>query len=169
MKCFVSLHHELNDTNFNMDPSWAGSDLKYQKLYGSAIPEDEWQKMWKDKCTEVIDKYHPDILYHDAWPERVDQDYPKSYMAYFFNDAAKNGREVIVTYKGNDMKVTFTKKKDAVFTITSYWPGGVTKAPSFTFTLKELSTDKLDKNVISVELFGLKKIESCTFEHTAEG
>lgn len=283
MKYFVSLHHELNYTNFKMDPSWAGYNPKYQKLYGSTMPEDEWQKMWKDKCVEVIDKYQPDIIYHDAWLERVNQDYLKSYMTYFFNDAAKNGREVIVTYKGddikgggmldhenknpdtimeepflcdysigtgysyswgytdgmqlrsandiihrlieivscngqmllnlspradgtfpedqklvvyelgrwlwtfgeaiyetrpynvpnetiqNDIKVTYTKKKDAVFAITSEWAGGVTKAPSFSFTLKELSTEKLGKNVISVELFGLKKIEPCTFEHTAEG
>jgi alpha-L-fucosidase len=283
MKYFVSLHHELNYTNFKMDPEWAGYDPEYQKLYGSTMPEDEWQLMWKEKCIEVIDKYQPDIIYHDAWLERVNQDYLKSYMAYFFNDAAKNGREVIVTYKGDDIKgggmldhentnpdkimeepflcdysigtgysyswgytdgmqlrsandiihrliqivscngqmllnlspmadgtfpedqklvvyefgrwlwtfgeaiyetrpydvpnekikddikVTFTKKKDAVFAITSDWPGGVTKAPSFSFTLKELSTEKLGKNVISVELFGLKKIEPCTFKHTAEG
>jgi alpha-L-fucosidase len=68
-----------------------------------------------------------------------------------------------------DIKVTFTKKKDAVYAITSDWPGGVTKAPSFSFALKELSTEKLGKKVMSVELLGLKKIEPCTFEHTAEG
>jgi alpha-L-fucosidase len=283
MKYFVSLHHELNYSYIQMDPSWAGSDPKYQQLYGSTMPEDEWQKMWKDKCIEVIDHYQPDIIYHDAWLERVNQDYLRAYMAYYFNDAAKKGREVIVTYKGNDIKgggmldhenknpdkimeepflcdysigtgvpyswgytegmqlrsaheiihhlieivscnghmllnlspkkdgtfpedqkmivykvgqwlwtfgeaiyetrpyhipnetigdtikVTFTTKEEAVYAITSAWPGGATKAPSFSFTLKELSADKLNKKVTAVELFGLKKIEPCTFNHTAEG
>ena len=283
MKYFVSLHHELNYTNFKMSSSFAGYDPKYQKLYGSTMPEEEWQLMWKDKCIEVIDKYHPDILYHDAWLERVNQDYLREYMAYFFNDAAKNSREVIVTYKGDDIKgggmldhenknpdkimeepylcdysigtgysyswgytdgmelrsadeiihqlieivscngqmllnlspradgtfpdnqkmviyevgrwlwtfgdaiyetrpyhvpfenisngirTYFTQNENAVFAITTEWPGGETKAPAFSFTLKELSTDKLHKKVTSVELFGLKKIEHCTFTHTPDG
>ncbi|WP_052825725.1 alpha-L-fucosidase [Neotamlana nanhaiensis] len=283
IKYFVSLHHELNYTNFKMNPSWAGYDSKYQKLYGSTMNENDWQKMWKDKCIEVIDKYQPDILYHDAWLERVNQQYLKEYLAYYFNDAQKTNREVIVTYKGDDikgggmldhensnpskiskipflcdysigtgysfswgythgmqlrsahdiinklieivscngqmllnlspmadgtfpeaqklivyevgrwlwtfgeaiyetrpyyvpfetieedLKVTFTKNKDAVFAITSKWPGGVTKAPSFSFKLKELSTTKLGRKVKSIELFGLKKIESCSFKHTTEG
>jgi len=283
MKYFVSLHHELNYTNFKMSPSFAGYDPKYQKLYGSTMPEEEWQLMWKDKCIEVIDKYHPDILYHDAWLERVNQDYLREYMAYFFNDAAKNSREVIVTYKGDDIKgggmldhenknpdkimeepflcdysigtgysyswcytdgmelrsakeiihqlieivscngqmllnlspgadgtfpdnqkmivyevgrwlwtfgdaiyetrpyyipfenisdgkrAYFTQNKNAVFAITTEWLGGENKSPAFSFTLKELSTDKLNKKVTSVELFGLKKIEYCTFTHTPDG
>ncbi|QCX37876.1 hypothetical protein FF125_05285 [Aureibaculum algae] len=283
MKYFVSLHHELNYTNFKMDPSWAGYNPKYQKLYGSTMPEEEWQKMWMDKNIEVVDKYQPDIIYHDAWLERVNQEYLKSYMAYYFNDAKEKGKEVIVTYKGddikgggmldhennnpdkimeepflsdysigtgysfswgytdgmqlrsahdiihslieivscngqmllnlspkadgtfpedqklivydvgrwlwtfgeaiyetrpyhvpnetiqNDIKVSFTKKNDAVFAITSEWVGGITKAPSFSFTLKELSTKKLGKKVTSIELLGLKKIEPCTFEHSADG
>ena len=88
-----------------------------------------------------------------------------------FGEAIYETRPYFVPYETiqDDIKVTFTKKKDAVFAITSEWPGGVTKAPSFSFTLKELSTEKLGKNVISVELFGLKKIEPCTFNHTAEG
>lgn len=56
-----------------------------------------------------------------------------------------------------------------MYAIISEWPGGVTKAPSFSLTLKELSTKKLDKKVTSIELFGLKRIEPCTFKLTAEG
>lgn len=283
LKYFVSLHHELHYTNFKMTPSMAGFDPKYQKLYGSTMPEAEWQKMWKDKCIEVIDKYHPDIIYHDAWLERVNQDYLREYMAYYFNDAARSNREVIVTYKGddiqgggmldhenknpdkimeepflcdysigtgysyswgytdgmqlrtaydiihqlieivscngqmllnlspradgtfpeeqklvvyetgrwlwtfgeaiydtrpyhvpnetiqNDIRVSFTRKEDAVFAITSEWPGGINKSPAFSFTLKELSTKMLNKKVTAVELFGLKKIEVCSFEQNANG
>ncbi|WP_308993672.1 alpha-L-fucosidase [Mariniflexile litorale] len=283
LKFFVSLHHELNYTNFKMSPEFAGFDAKYQKLYGSTMPEDEWQRMWRDKCIEVINKYQPDIIYHDAWLERVNQDYLKSYMAYYFNDAAKSGKEVIVTYKGEDIKgggmldhennnpdkisevpflsdysigtgfsfswgytegmklrtaeeiihhlieivscngqmllnlspkadgtfpedqkiivnevgrwlwtfgeaiyetrpyhvpfenlskedrVYFTQTKDAVFAITTKWPDAEIKNGVLSFKLKELSKSKLQKKVTSVELFGLKKIEGCTFKHTEEG
>jgi alpha-L-fucosidase len=283
MKFFLSLHHELNYTNFKMSPKWAGYAKQYQKLYGSTMPENEWQAMWREKCLEVIDKYHPDIIYHDAWLERVNQDYLKSYLAYFFNDAAKSKRDVIVTYKEDDIKgggmldhensnpdkimpepflcdysigtgfsfswgytdgmqlrsareiirslieivscngqmllnlspksdgtfpenqklvvyevgrwlwtfgdaiyetrpymvpnetisdnikVTYTQKPNAVFAITEKWPGGETKASSFSFNLKELSTEKLHKRIVSVQLFGLKSIEPCSFKQTSDG
>lgn len=67
------------------------------------------------------------------------------------------------------LKSLSQKKKDAMYAITSEWPGGITKAPSLSFTLKEITSKKLSRNVTSIELFGLKKIKSCTFEHTTEG
>ena len=57
----------------------------------------------------------------------------------------------------DEIRVSFTSKKDAIYAITSEWPGGETKAPSFSFVLKELSTQKLGRKVTSIELFGLKK------------
>lgn len=103
MKFFTSLHHELNYTNVKIKPGWAAADPKYAKLYGSPMPREEWQKMWMDKCIEVVDKYHPDIIYHDAWLEQVDQDKLKTYLAHFFTEAEKRGQDVIVTYKGEDI------------------------------------------------------------------
>lgn len=283
MMFFLSLHHELNYTNFKMLPEFAGYNPKYRKLYGSTMPEAEWQKMWRDKCFEVVDKYHPDIIYHDAWLERVNQDYLMQYMAHFFNDADKRNKEVIVTYKEDDLKgggmldyentnpdkimdkpflsdysigtgysfswgytegmelrsaldiihhlievvscngqmllnlspksdgtfpenqkkvvyevgrwlwtfgdaiyetrpfnvpfetlqdgekVYFTQKLSSVFVLTKKWVGGDNKADAFSFTLKELASSKLNKKVISVELFGLKNIENCAFEQTENG
>lgn len=103
MKFFLSLHHELNYTNVKIKPEWAAADPKYAKLYGSTMPRDEWQKMWMDKCIEVVDKYHPDIIYHDAWLEQVDQDKIKNYLAHYFNEGEKRKQDVIVTYKGEDI------------------------------------------------------------------
>jgi alpha-L-fucosidase len=103
MKFFISLHHELNYTNVKLKPGWAGADPKYAKLYGSPMPREEWQKMWMDKCKEVVDNYHPDMIYHDAWLEQVDQDKIKSYLAHFFTEAEKRNQDVIVTYKGEDI------------------------------------------------------------------
>jgi alpha-L-fucosidase len=103
MKFFTSLHHELNYTNVKLKPGWAGADPKYAKLYGSPMPREEWQKMWMDKCNEVVDNYHPDMIYHDAWLEQVDQDKIKTYLAHFFTEAEKRNQDVIVTYKGEDL------------------------------------------------------------------
>jgi alpha-L-fucosidase len=103
MKFFTSLHHELNYTNVKLKPGWAAADPKYAKLYGSPMARADWQNMWRDKCIEVVNKYHPDIIYHDAWLEQVDQDKITKYLAHYFNEAAKRDQDVIVTYKGEDI------------------------------------------------------------------
>lgn len=103
MKFFASLHHELHYTNVKVKPGWAAADPKYAKLYGSPMPREEWQKMWMDKCIEVVNKYHPDVIYHDAWLEQVDNDKIRTYLAHYFSDAGKRGQDVIVTYKGDDI------------------------------------------------------------------
>ena len=103
MKFFLSLHHELNYTNVKIKSGWKAADPRYAKLYGSTMPRAEWQQMWMDKCIEVVDKYHPDIIYHDAWLEQVDQDKIKTYLTHYFNEASSRRQDVIVTYKGEDL------------------------------------------------------------------
>jgi alpha-L-fucosidase len=103
MKFFTSLHHELNYTNVKVKPGWAAADPKYAKLYGSPMKYGDWQKMWMDKCIEVVNKYHPDIIYHDAWLEQVDSNRLLTYLAHYFNQAKSRKQEVIVTYKGEDI------------------------------------------------------------------
>jgi alpha-L-fucosidase len=103
MKFFASLHHELNYTNVKVKPGWEAADPRYAKLYGSPMPKSEWQQMWLDKCLEVVDKYHPDLIYHDAWLEQVDQDKIRNYLAHYFNESEKKNQAVTVTYKGEDL------------------------------------------------------------------
>jgi alpha-L-fucosidase len=103
LKFFTSLHHELNYTNVKVKPGWEAADPKYAKLYGSPMPEKEWQQMWLDKCLEVVNKYHPDIIYHDAWLEQVDEEKIRTYLAHYFNEAEARNQEVTVTSKGGDI------------------------------------------------------------------
>ncbi len=103
LKFFTSLHHELHYTNVQVKPEWEASDPKYAKLYGSPMPEAEWQQMWLDKCLEVVDKYHPDIIYHDAWLEQVEEDKLQTYLAHYFNQAEESRQQVTVTSKGGDI------------------------------------------------------------------
>ncbi|HET9279994.1 MAG TPA: alpha-L-fucosidase, partial [Flavitalea sp.] len=72
-------------------------------LYGSPMKREDWQKMWMDKCIEVVNKYHPDIIYHDAWLEQVDSSRLLNYLSHYFNESEKRKQDVIVTYKGEDI------------------------------------------------------------------
>lgn len=103
MKFFVSLHNGIHNTNVKLKPGWAGSDPKYAKLYGSTMPHDEWLAMWEAKCNEVVDQYHPDIFYNDVGLDQIPDANKQRFIAHYFNDAASQGREVIVTYKHDDL------------------------------------------------------------------
>jgi alpha-L-fucosidase len=103
MKFFTSLHHEINYTYVKVKPGWAANNPRYAKLYGCLMPHEEWLRMWLDKCNEVVDKYHPDIMYFDAWMDQIPTHYLQEYLAHYFNDAAKRKQDVIVTYKNEDM------------------------------------------------------------------
>jgi len=103
MKFFASLHHSYNYTALKIKKGWAADNPKYEKLYGSMMPREEWLDMWLNKCNEVAEKYHPDIMYFDAWLDDIPEDYIKKYLAHYFNEAAENGQQVAVTYKGEDL------------------------------------------------------------------
>lgn len=103
LKFFTSLHHSFNYTALEIQDGWAADDPKYAKLYGSTMPREKWLEMWLNKCNEVVDKYHPDIMYFDAWLDDIPEEYIKNYLAHYFNEAQLNGQEVAVTYKGKDL------------------------------------------------------------------
>jgi len=103
MKFFISLHHELNYGYVKPKPEWAAADPRYAKLYGTPMPHEEWLKMWRDKCNEVVDKYHPDIMYFDSWLEQIPEKYKQQYLAHYFNVAEQRGQAVTMTYKGEDI------------------------------------------------------------------
>lgn len=103
MKFFASLHHEINYTYVKVKPGWAANNPRYAKLYGCLMPHKDWLQMWLDKCNEVVDKYHPDIMYFDAWMDQIPETYLQKYLAHYFNAAKPKNQEVIVTYKNEDM------------------------------------------------------------------
>lgn len=106
MKFFVSLHHEINQSYAVLKPTWAGYNPKYRKLYGCLMPKAEWQQMWLDKATEVVEKYSPDIVYFDAWMDTIPEKLKMQFLANYFNHATNTGQEVIFTYKNNDFPRT---------------------------------------------------------------
>ena len=67
-------------------------------MYGY-MPADKFYQMWEDKLAEVIDHYHPDLIYFDSWLDEIPDKYKMEYLAHYFNDASRLDKEVVVTSK----------------------------------------------------------------------
>ena len=83
-----------------------GNDPMYQDLYhAKAMPDDqgwlsnnqEWQREWMFSIKELIDKYHPDLLYSDS--QFPYGEYGRNMLAYYYNtDMTKNGGKLEAVY-----------------------------------------------------------------------
>lgn len=71
-------------------------------MYGY-MPAQKFCQTWKDKLIEVIDSYQPDLMYFDGWLNEIPDKYKMEYLAHYFNEAGKAGKEVVVTYKEQDL------------------------------------------------------------------
>ena len=83
------------------DPQYCGVDNIYPPLHEPGLPaSEEFLEMWLAKTKEVIDKYEPDYLWFDfGWQEPEFEPYKKEFLAYYYNQAQKWGKELVVTYK----------------------------------------------------------------------
>ena len=83
-----------------------GNDPMYHNLYhAKAMPDDhgwlsnnpEWQREWMFSIKELIDKYHPDLLYSDS--QFPFEEYGRNLLAYYYNqDMQKNNGELEAVY-----------------------------------------------------------------------
>jgi alpha-L-fucosidase len=58
---------------------------------------------WEGKIIEVIDKYQPDMIWFDFGLQFINESYKKEFLAYFFNRAAEQNKQVTVTYKYHNL------------------------------------------------------------------
>jgi alpha-L-fucosidase len=119
LRFMVALHHAENWWFF---PHWRKefdtSDPRYAGLYGKPHnldgvvgkgffeqdkPSQEFLEVWKNKVHEVIDKYHPDMLWFDFALKAVQEQYRKEFLAYYYNQGLEWGKDVVVTYKWHDL------------------------------------------------------------------
>jgi alpha-L-fucosidase len=74
--------------------------------------EDDWTYVssayandWLARDAEIVQKYHPDIIFFDWW---IGQPYVRPYLAkfaaYYYNESSKRGPVGIITYKWVDMQ-----------------------------------------------------------------
>jgi alpha-L-fucosidase len=124
MRFMVALHHAENWWFYpHWETAYDTADPQNSGLYGTPHNldwvngkpltggdlHDEWDHqdkpnkdfldMWLGKTCEVIDRYQPDMLWFDFGLMRVQENYKKEMLAYYFNKEAEWGREVVLTYK----------------------------------------------------------------------
>jgi alpha-L-fucosidase len=66
-------------------------------------PSKEFLDRWLDKIYEVVDRYLPDMLWFDTALGRIQEDYRRKFLAYYYNRAEEWGKEVVVTYKEHSL------------------------------------------------------------------
>lgn len=109
MKFVTAFHHAENWFYFpTWDKRYDCSNPQYSGLYGpvharGAMPSKDFCDRWLGKVTEVIDKYDPDYIWYDFGLHIIPESYIKEMMAYYYNKAAREHKEVLVTYKGHDL------------------------------------------------------------------
>jgi alpha-L-fucosidase len=80
-------------------------DSRYAGLYGPAKldktqPDQAYLEDWLARTSEIVEKYHPEIVWFDWWIEQpVFQDYLQQFAAYYYNRGAQWKRGVAINYK----------------------------------------------------------------------
>ena len=109
MKFVTAFHHAANWFFFPvMDDQYDTGDPANYGLYGQphepgVMRNQEFLDEWYNKIIEVIDNYSPDFIWFDFALDAIAEGYVKDFLAYYYNHAADKGKEVVVTYKGNDL------------------------------------------------------------------
>jgi len=109
MKFVTAFHHAENWFYFpTWDKRYDCSDPRYSALYGPIhekgdLPNKAFLDRWEGKIIEVIDKYEPDFIWFDFGLKLIPDFYKMDMLAYFYNKAEEQNKEVVVSYKYHDM------------------------------------------------------------------
>lgn len=77
----------------------AMEEPEHHDLY-SPDPPKEFLEDWLLRTCEIVDRYHPRIVYFDWWIQHNSmKPYLKKFAAYYYNRAAEWGVEVAINYK----------------------------------------------------------------------
>ena len=120
MRFITTFHHARNSLWEPKPGEWTGhyqhvkkafpsllDDDKRTILYGY-MPRESFVKMWKDKLIEVIDRYHPDIIWFDSWLHEIPEKDRFEFAAYYLNQAQKRNQEVVIVRKQDDLPLEFS-------------------------------------------------------------
>ena len=122
MKFITAFHHaknlqrsteigkEVKNSHYpyfeGMPPTSNDPDL--QLMYGNMEPEKWYKEVWLGKMKEVIDKYHPDIIWFDYVLGDIPEAYRKEFAAYYLNEAAKIDQEAVIVRKQHDLPLNMS-------------------------------------------------------------
>ena len=72
----------------------------HQDLFSMPMPTEEFLEDWLMRCCEIVDRYHPSIVYFDWWIQHSSvKPYLKKFAAYYYNRGLQWGKEVVINYK----------------------------------------------------------------------
>lgn len=109
MKFVTAFHHAENWFFF---PTWDStkdcSNPAYSGLYGPIheegdVPNEEFLEEWYGKLIEVVNNYDPDFVWFDFGLDIIRENYVKDFVAYYYNKATANDKEVVISYKHHDL------------------------------------------------------------------
>ncbi|BAX78456.1 alpha-L-fucosidase [Labilibaculum antarcticum] len=119
MKFIATYHrHWLYAWYPTWDENTDAGDPQYEGLYGPYVPEgsfvmatgdypnppkEAFNQEWLDRLNELMDKYEPDIIWFDNKMDIIGEEYRKQFLANYYNNGEKWGKEVVCTYKFHDM------------------------------------------------------------------
>ncbi|TWT75765.1 Alpha-L-fucosidase [Planctomycetes bacterium CA13] len=114
MKFVTTFHHQwLWGWYPTYDETTDASDPKYSGLYGpkvekgqftnTAVRDKPFCQLWQEKVDEVVEKYHPDMIWFDTRTNLIQEPYRLKMAANFYNSGLEDNRDVILTYKNQDM------------------------------------------------------------------
>ncbi len=99
LKFVTTFHHERTRTWYPRVEGWpTTSDPQLQLLYMN-IDDTLFCKIFQAKLGEVVDRYQPDLIWFDGQMQLIPEAYHLQFLAYYFNQAQRWGREVMVTTK----------------------------------------------------------------------
>ncbi|MEO7766659.1 MAG: alpha-L-fucosidase, partial [Ferruginibacter sp.] len=89
------------------------NDTAYEDLYGPAVVHDPFDKKavapvmtpgfmndWLLRTTELVEKYHPDLVWFDWWIEQKElEPYRKSFASFYYNKGIEWNKGVVINYK----------------------------------------------------------------------
>jgi alpha-L-fucosidase len=88
------------------------NDPKFAAFYGPAHrgptdkdhfeghPDPAYLDDWLARTTEIVTKYHPEVVWFDWWIEKPEfAPYLQRFAAFYYNDAAKRGSTAAINYK----------------------------------------------------------------------
>ena len=97
LKFMMSMHHAYNFNGYYQYVP-TQTDTNLQQLYGQ-LPTAQENALWLARLEEIIDGYHPDLIYQDFDVEDVQLSDRLSFLAYYYNSALTWSNEVVATYK----------------------------------------------------------------------
>lgn len=101
----VSSHLAFNWDYYNHEDRFDTSNPELADLYGPAheryAPVSEsFMEWWWKRTTDIIDSYHPDILWFDFYWDRAEfAPYHPKLAAYYYNMGVENGKDVVLQSK----------------------------------------------------------------------